>query len=148
MTGAIPEQHEIDGFRINKDLSQRPHFVDGADTLCKLWSTRCQNLGQRTAHREKEYGIWKSHSWQDFYQRAQHIGLGLRRLGLQRGEVVSILAEDSKEWIYADIGIQSVGGIASGVYTTDSARQLSYLVNDSDSRFLFVENDEQMDKYM
>ena len=148
MTGEIPEQHEIDGFQLNKDLSQPPHFIDGADTLCKLWSTRCRNLGQRTAHREKEYGIWKSFSWDQFYDRARQIGLGLRRLGLQRGEVVSILAEDSKEWIYADIGIQSVGGIASGVYTTDSARQLAYLVNDSDSRFLFVENDEQLDKYL
>ena len=48
MTGAIPEQHEIDGFQLNKDLSQPPHFIDGADTLCKLWSTRCRNLGQRT----------------------------------------------------------------------------------------------------
>ena len=40
MADAMPEQHEIDGFWINKDLSQTPHFVDGADTLCKLWSTR------------------------------------------------------------------------------------------------------------
>lgn len=148
MAETMPEQHEIDGFRVNKDLSQSPHFVDGADTMCKLWRLRCQNLGERTAHREKEYGIWKSYSWKEFYDRAEQIGLGLRRLGLKRGEVVSILAEDSKEWIYADIGIQSVGGIASGVYTTDSARQLSYLINDSDSRFLFVENDEQLDKYL
>ena len=41
-----------------------------------------------------------------------------------------------------------VGGIASGIYTTNSASQLRYLVNDSDSRFLFVENDEQLDKYL
>ena len=32
MADAMPEQHEIDGFWINKDLSQAPHFVDGADT--------------------------------------------------------------------------------------------------------------------
>src|SRR5690606_21007344 len=66
----------------------------------------------------------------------------------RRGEVVSILSEDNKEWIYTDLGVQCVGGIASGVYTTDSAAQLKYLVNDSDSRFLFVENDEQLDKYL
>ena len=144
----MPEQHTIDGFQVNKDLSQAPHFVDGADTMCKLWSLRCKTLSAQTAHREKKFGIWKSYGWNEFYERAQQIGLGLRRLGLKRGEVVSILAEDSKEWIYADIGIQAVGGIASGVYTTDSARQLSYLVIDSDSRFLFVENDEQLDKYL
>jgi long-chain acyl-CoA synthetase len=61
---------------------------------------------------------------------------------------VSILSEDNKQWIYTDLGVQSVGGIASGVYTTDSAAQLKYLVNDSDSRFLFVENDEQLDKFL
>jgi len=41
-----------------------------------------------------------------------------------------------------------VGAICSGVYTTDSASQLEYLVNDSDSKFLFLENDEQLDKYL
>ena len=49
------------------------------------------------------------------------IGLGLAALGLERGEVVSILSEDNKEWIYADLGVQCVGGIVSGVYPTDSA---------------------------
>ncbi|MGB1010380.1 MAG: AMP-dependent synthetase/ligase, partial [Thiolinea sp.] len=39
-------------------------------------------------------------------------------------------------------------GIVSGVYTTDSAEQLAYLVNDSQSKFLFVENEEQLDKYL
>ena len=58
------------------------------------------------------------------------------------------MSEDNKEWIYTDIGVQCVGGIGSGVYTTDSAKQLEYLVNDSDSRFLFIENDEQLDKYL
>src|SRR5690606_12935411 len=97
---------------------------------------------------EKEFGIWLSYSWTDFYEHARLIGLGLLALGLKRGEVVSILSEDSKDWIYSDLGVQCVGGIPSGVYTTDSAAQLRYLVNDSDSRFLFVENDEQLDKFL
>ena len=50
--------------------------------------------------------------------------------------------------MYTDMGVQSVGGICSGVYTTDSAGQLEYLVNNSDSRFLVVENDEQLDKFL
>ena len=45
----------------------------------------------------------------------------------KRGDVVSILSEDSKEWMYTDMGVQSVGAICSGVYTTDSAVQLEYL---------------------
>ena len=44
--------------------------------------------------------------------------------------------------------IVASGGITSGVYTTDSSRQLEYLVTDSRTRFLFVENEEQLDKYL
>ncbi|HWK64820.1 MAG TPA: long-chain fatty acid--CoA ligase [Rhizobiaceae bacterium] len=144
----LPPQKVVDGHSINADLSSGPYFFDGADTLVKLFRKRCEELGPKVAHREKDYGIWLSYTWGDFYEHARLIGLGLVALGLKRGEVVSILSEDNKEWIYADLGVQSVGGIVSGVYTTDSASQLKYLVNDSDSRFLFVEDDEQLDKFL
>ena len=122
--------------------------VDGCDTLAKLFLHRCLTLGGRTAHREKELGIWKSHSWAAFLDGARAIGLGLSALGLERGEVVSILSEDRKEWVYADLGVQCVGGIVSGIYTTDSTEQLAYLLADSGSRFLIVENDEQLAKFV
>ena len=146
--GKIPEQVEVAGIKINKDLSAGPYFVDGKDTLAKLWKLRCETSGHKVAHREKKFGIWSSYSWDNFYKCSRLIGLALISMGLNRGEVVSILSEDSKEWIYTDLAIQSVGGISSGVYPTDSARQLAYLVNDSDSKFLFLENDEQLDKYL
>ncbi|TKT77564.1 long-chain fatty acid--CoA ligase [Aquamicrobium sp. LC103] len=144
----LPPQQTVKGFSFNQDLAKGPFYFDGCDTLVKLFRQRCMELGPKIAHREKDYGIWLSYSWSDFHDHARLIGLGLLSLGLKRGEVVSILSEDKKEWIYCDLGIQSVGGISSGVYTTDSASQLSYLINDSDSRFLFVENDEQLDKYL
>lgn len=144
----IPPQQTVRGHSFNQDLTKGPFYFDGCDTLVKLFRQRCEEMGDRVAHREKDYGIWLSYTWKDFYEHARLIGLGLLSLGLKRGEVVSLLSEDNKEWIYADLGIQSVGGIVSGVYTTDSASQLEYLVNDSDSRFLIVEGEEQLDKYL
>ena len=138
----------INGVSFNADPGQRPVVVDGCNTITQLFQQRCAALGARTAHREKDMGIWKAYSWSDYWDHSKWIGLGLMSLGLKRGEVVSILSEDRREWLYSDMGIQGAGGIASGVYTTDSASQLAYLVNDSDSRFLFVENDEQLDKYL
>ncbi|WP_170760592.1 AMP-dependent synthetase/ligase [Ruegeria lacuscaerulensis] len=145
---SLPPQTRINGVRFNANPGQRPLRVDGCVTICELFQKRCTDLGERTAHREKELGIWKSYSWSDYWQHAKWIGLALRKLGLQRGEVVSILSEDRKEWAWFDTAIQSVGGIASGVYTTDSASQLKYQINDSDSRFLIVENEEQLDKFL
>ncbi|SLN39692.1 Long-chain-fatty-acid--CoA ligase FadD15 [Falsiruegeria litorea R37] len=143
----LPAQTVINGVSFNATPGQRPVMVDGTQTIVSLFQKRCAELGNRTAHREKDHGIWKSYSWADYWTHAKWIGMALRKLGLQRGEVVSILSEDRKEWAYSDLGIQCVGGIASGVYTTDSASQLAYLINDSDSRFLIVENEEQLDKY-
>ena len=102
--------------------------------LWQLFRKQCEKYGDRTAHREKDRGIWKSFSWRDYYQKSKWIGLGLRKLGLERGQVVSILSEDRKEWAWFDMGIQCVGGISSGIYTTDAASQVQYLINDSTIR--------------
>ncbi|GAA6202606.1 long-chain fatty acid--CoA ligase [Aquicoccus sp. SU-CL01552] len=142
------DQIEVNGVMVNAVPGTRPALVDGCDTVVKLFATRCAEMGDRVAHREKDLGIWQSCSWRDYWNHAKWLGLGLCALGLKRGEVVSILSEDRKEWLYADMGIQCVGGIASGVYTTDSASQLEYILRDSDSRFLFVEDDEQLDKFL
>ncbi|MFK7965935.1 MAG: long-chain fatty acid--CoA ligase [Burkholderiaceae bacterium] len=140
------------------DLSEQKHVqaigadqlleLDGCNTVPTLFRQRCKELSTKVAHREKDMGIWQSFTWQDYYDNAKWIGLGLVGLGLQRGQPVSLLAEDSKEWLYCDMGIIAVGGITNGIYTTDAAEQLAYLINDSGSPFLFVENDEQLDKYL
>ena len=129
-------------------MTETAIHIEGCDTVAKLWRKHCLARGERIAHREKDLGIWQSSSWLDYYQRARAIGVALMELGLERGQPVSILSEDNKEWLYCDMGIVGAGGISSGVYTTDSAAQLAYLINDSESAFLFVENDEQLDKYL
>ena len=49
----IPEQVEVSGIKINKDLSKGPYFVDGKDTLAKLWKLRCEKSKEKIAHRKK-----------------------------------------------------------------------------------------------
>ncbi|MCC6000333.1 MAG: long-chain fatty acid--CoA ligase [Pararhodobacter sp.] len=149
LTGGTAMQEKIvKGVRVNATPGTRPVHIDGHKTLPALLRARCQANGDATAHREKDLGIWQSYSWNDYLNSARLIGMGLRHLGLQKGDVISILSEDNKEWMYIDMAAQCMGAVSSGVYTTDSARQLSYLVNDSQTRFLFVENDEQLDKFL
>ena len=76
----------IDGNTDPVDYSQ----YMGCDTIAKLFAKRCAQYGERTAHREKDYGIWKSYTWNEYYQHAQWIALALKELGLKRGEVISI----------------------------------------------------------
>ncbi|MCC5988422.1 MAG: long-chain fatty acid--CoA ligase [Pararhodobacter sp.] len=142
------EEKIVKGVRVNATPGTRPVQIDGYKTLPALLRARCLANGAATAHREKELGIWQAHSWSDYLANARLIAMGLRALGLERGDVVSILSEDNKEWMYIDMAAQCMGAVSSGIYTTDSARQVSYLVNDSQTRFLFVENEEQLDKFL
>ena len=121
---------------------------DGHTTIVALWADRCARYGDRVCHREKLLGIWQAYSWRDYYDSAKRIGLALIALGVKRGEPVLILSEDRREWLYCDLAAAAIGAIPGGVYTTDSAAQLAYLANDSGARVLFVENDEQLDKWI
>ena len=122
--------------------------IEGCINLPQLFRKRCRELGPRIALREKEFGIWHSFDWDIFYLRAREIGAALMALGLQPGNVVSILAENRKEWLYFDLATMCSGGISNGVYTTDSPVQLEHICRDSASRFLVVEDEEQLDKYL
>ncbi|MEN8247043.1 MAG: long-chain fatty acid--CoA ligase, partial [Thermodesulfobacteriota bacterium] len=125
-----------------------PIIIEGCDTIIKLFRRRVQQLGDKVAMREKNFGIWESFTWTDYGNKAMEIGMGLLALGLKRGDVCSIVSDNNKEWLYTDMGILGSGGVTSGVYTTDSSKQLEYLATDSTTRFLFVENEEQLDKYL
>ena len=122
--------------------------VEGCDTIPKLFEHQVRVRDTKTAFREKRLGIWRATSWRHYGETAKWTGLGLVSLGLQHGDVVSILAETKPTWLYADMGVMGAGGVSNGIYLTDAAKQVKFILNDSHSRFLFVENDEQLDKYL
>ena len=126
----------------------RAWTIHGQDTLPKLFRQVVRDRGDAVAMREKHLGIWRSISWRQYGLRAKHVGLGLVALGLRPKDVVSVIAENCPEWLYTDLGTMSVGGVTNGIYTTDSAKQIEYILNDSGTRFFFAENEEQLDKIL
>ena len=122
--------------------------VDGCDTLPRLFRKRVTEWPEKIALREKDFGIWNEYTWADYGEQARLVGLGLKALGLERGDVCSVAAEACKEWLFTDLGVNCVGGVTNGVYPTDSPVQVEYLVNDSATRFYFAEDEEQLDKIL
>src|SRR4029453_1939235 len=117
-------------------------------TLPRLFRHVVKERGDGVAMREKHLGIWRAITWRQYGERARHVGLGLVALGLQPRDVVSVIADNCPEWLYTDLGTMSVGGVTNGIYTTDSARQVEYIVNDSGTRFFFAADEEQLDKIL
>jgi len=122
--------------------------VFGQDTLPRLFRHVVRERGDRVAMREKTLGVWRAVSWRQYGERAKHAGLGLVALGLVPRDVVSIMADNCPEWLYTDLGTLSVGAVTNGIYTTDSAKQVEYIVNDSGTRFFFAADEEQLDKIL
>ena len=122
--------------------------IEGCTTIPALFRKRVQERTDKVALREKDFGIWNEYTWGDWGEQARLVGNGLLALGLKRGDVCSVAAEVVKEWQFADLGIICAGGVTNGVYPTDSAAQVEYLINDSGTRFYFAEDEEQLDKVL
>jgi long-chain acyl-CoA synthetase len=104
--------------------------------------------GDRVAMRKKEYGLWHDISWNDYHEQVKSVSCALMSMGLEKGETAAIIGDNCPEWVYADLGIQCCGAATTGVYATNAWQQVEYVIENSDSRFFFVENEEQLDKWL
>src|SRR5690606_12913152 len=132
------------GVEVDADILE----VIERDTLPRYFWRKVKERGSKVAMREKDLGIWKSITWTEYGENAKHAGLGFAALGVKRGEVVSIISEGNPQWLYADLGAQGIGAVTNGIYTTDSAKQVEYIVNDSRTVVYIAENEEQLDKVL
>jgi len=125
--------------------SNHDTVVPGETVPAIFWNAVAQR-GSQVWLREKEFGIWRSWTWDQTATAVREIAHGLLALGFEAGERVSILGNTVVEWVLADLATLSVGGVSSGIYPTDAASQVQYLCDDSATVLLFVEDDEQLDK--
>ena len=118
------------------------------DTISKLFLRNVREHGHRVALREKDLGIWKRVTWNDYYEHVRDFAMGLKALGFEPGDKVSILGDNCCEWLYADVAAQCLHGIAVGIYPTDVAGQVKYILKNSDSKFVVARDQEQVDKVL
>jgi long-chain acyl-CoA synthetase len=118
------------------------------DTLPKLFLRNVNQYRDRVALREKDLGIWKRVTWGDYYEHVRDFAMGLKALGFEPGDKVAILGDNCCEWIYADLAAQSLLGITVGIYPTDVASQVKYILKNSDSKFVVARDQEQVDKVL
>ncbi len=96
----------------------------------------------------KVLGVWKEITWQEYGEQVRLIALALDHMGMKIADRVAILAETIPEWLFWDMGILTCGGTSVGIYPTSSSQQVEHVLDDSGSRFVFVEDEEQLDKVL
>lgn len=97
---------------------------------------------------ERREGTWHVMNWKEVGARARAMACGLRALGLGAEQRVAILCSTRMEWIVADMGILCAGGATTTIYPSNTAEECAYILNDSGSRFVFAENQKQVDKLL
>jgi long-chain acyl-CoA synthetase len=123
--------------------------VSNCDTLPKNLVAGYEKYGDRkVAMRKKDLGIWRSYTWQDSYEQVRHLGLGLIRLGLKRGDKACIIGDNDPQYFWAQLAVQSGGGVAVGIFTDSGPSEIQYVVEHSDAVFVFAKDQEQCDKLL
>jgi long-chain acyl-CoA synthetase len=114
----------------------------------QLFFRQVERLQDKIALRNKDYGIWQRISWKEYGKQVRQVAAGLIALGVEKGDRVSILGENRPEWLICHLGTMSSGGVTCGIYPTSAPDQVAYVANHSESKVLFIENEEQVDKIL
>ena len=119
-----------------------------AESFPSLFFQQVEANQDRIALRRKEHGIWKRTTWKEYGNRVQKTAVGLLSLGLGPGDRVAILGENRPEWLICHLASMSIGCVTCGVYSTSAPEQVAYVVGHSESKVLFADNEEQVDKVL
>jgi long-chain acyl-CoA synthetase len=116
-------------------------------TIPKLFYQQATAFGKdRVAMREKEFGIWRPITWQDYFENVKHIALGLIRLGLEEGDKVSMIGDNRPEGLWAEMATLCARGVGVWLFRDSLIDEVRYIIDHSDTRFLFGEGQEEVDK--
>ena len=107
---------------------------------------RAQRTPDRVALREKDFGIWQDITWAQYWDTIVTVGHGLLALGVEVGDRVAIQSENRPEWLITDMATVAVRGITMGLYPTNPVAEVKYLLENSGSKVLLAEDQEQVDK--
>ncbi|MCP4687421.1 MAG: long-chain fatty acid--CoA ligase [Desulfobacterales bacterium] len=121
--------------------------ITGEMTIPKLFYKQALGYGEgRVAMREKEYGLWKPISWKRYFDEVKYLALGLVELGLEKDDKVSMIGDNRPEGLWAEMAALCAGGVGVWLFQDCLIEEVKYIIDHSDTRFLFGEGQEEVDK--
>jgi len=118
-------------------------------TLPQVLAKQAERIGTHgIAIREKAYGIWQTYDWTEYLEYVKKTGLGLRSLGLQRGENIGIITDNHPEWLFSQLGGQFVGAVTLNLFTSAVSNELADTLNRIRATYVIAGDQEQVDKLL
>jgi long-chain acyl-CoA synthetase len=117
-------------------------------TFPRLLLKHATERASAPAMREKEYGIWQTHSWADMATLVERVACGLHQAGLRRGEHIVIVGSNRPRLYATMLAAQSLGAVPVPLYQDAVAAECVFPINNAEVRFALVEDQEQVDKML
>jgi long-chain acyl-CoA synthetase len=118
-------------------------------TFPQILAKQAERFGsERIAIREKAYGIWQPYSWHDYLKYVRHVALGLLDIGLKQGEYIGIITDNHPEWLFSELGAQSLGAHTLNLYTSSVTKELTFGLNRIKAAYVMAQDQEQVDKLL
>lgn len=117
-------------------------------TVMQAFDRAVERNRDRVALRFKIDGQWHDQSWSEFQRDVHAAARSLIALGMTPGAGVSIIGFNCPPWVIAHWGAIHAGGRPAGIYTTNSAAQCRYVTEHCDAEVAFVEDQEQLAKFL
>jgi long-chain acyl-CoA synthetase len=117
-------------------------------TFPRLLLKHAAERGAAPAMREKEYGIWQTHTWASLATTVEHMACGLHQAGLTRGEHIVVVGANRPRLYATMLAAQSLGAIPVPLYQDAAAAECVFPITNAEVRFAIVEDQEQVDKML
>jgi len=129
-------------------MSKSSPWPQYAKTIPELFYEKGGAWTDETVFRHKKQGRWIDLSWREVRENVLAVASGLIAEGMQPEGIVAILSGNRPQWSYADLGSMSAGLINVPIYPTNTAEQVAYILEDSGSEMIFVEDQSQLEKIL
>jgi long-chain acyl-CoA synthetase len=116
--------------------------------LVEIHRRQAEILGSRPALRGKRHGIWHDLTWERYRAESLAAAAALIEAGIAPGDRVGIVAENSVDWLIADMAILTAAAVNVPPHAPLTARQILFQFDDAEVSFLFVSNRVQLDKVL
>jgi len=118
------------------------------NTVGEMFLKRVERDREKPALHYKARDGWQPVTWNDFEKKAGAVASYLIGLGLEVGDKVCMVGSTRPEWCYCDIGGQLAGAVTLGAYPTLTPKQLAYILDHADTKVVFVEGIEEIEKIL
>lgn len=117
-------------------------------TLLHYFYDRYKNNPKRVAFREKDLGIWKEYTWNDYFEKVTKIAIYFDSLGLKKGDTIAIIGDNKPEWVISEIASQLLGAYPIGIYQDSISNEVEYILTKAETKVVVAEDQEQADKIL